>query len=458
MPTPTSTGRSRTTKTPAYRQRPSYDQAIVTLTDARTKKRRDYWLGPYGSPESREAYHRIIAEWEAGDRCLPPPLRDRAPTNDDVSVAEVMRRYWDWARQYYSASEVATIRAALRIVREVFGSTPAKDFGPNRLRLVRDRMVAGDPDADPPRRPWSRKHVNGQIHRVAAMYKWAAAHELLPASVYHQLKTVPSLKRGRSAARETEGVGPVAVECVEAVRPYLSPQVNALISLQLHTGARGGELFSLRPIDLAMDDRSGTWTVTPLDHKTAHHNHSRTIYLGPRAQAVVRPFLAGRPVDAYLFSPTEAESERRAGTHAARKTPLSCGNRPGTNRVTHPRKRPGEHYTAASYRRAIERACDLAFPPPDHLRPRARDDGRLESRTELWVRLTEEQRGELRTWRHEHRWHPHQLRHTTATQIRREFGLEAARIALGHSSALVTDAVYAERDMARVIEVMKQIG
>jgi hypothetical protein len=29
---------------------------------------------------------------------------------------------------------------------------------------------------------------------------------------------------------------------------------------------------------------------------------------------------------------------------------------------------------------------------------------------------------------------------------------------LGHSSARVTDAVYAERDMARVIEVMKRIG
>jgi hypothetical protein len=47
---------------------------------------------------------------------------------------------------------------------------------------------------------------------------------------------------------------------------------------------------------------------------------------------------------------------------------------------------------------------------------------------------------------------------TAGTLIRREFGLEAAQLALGHSSAKVTDAVYAERDMARVIEVMKRIG
>ena len=36
--------------------------------------------------------------------------------------------------------------------------------------------------------------------------------------------------------------------------------------------------------------------------------------------------------------------------------------------------------------------------------------------------------------------------------------MEAAQIALGHSSALVTEAVYAERDMDKVIEVMKKIG
>ena len=30
-------------KTPAYRTRAGYNQAIVTLTDSATKRRRDYW-------------------------------------------------------------------------------------------------------------------------------------------------------------------------------------------------------------------------------------------------------------------------------------------------------------------------------------------------------------------------------------------------------------------------------
>lgn len=50
-------------KTPAYRTRKGYDQALVTLTDSRTGKRRDYWLGAHGTPASRERYHRLVAEW-----------------------------------------------------------------------------------------------------------------------------------------------------------------------------------------------------------------------------------------------------------------------------------------------------------------------------------------------------------------------------------------------------------
>ena len=42
-------------------------------------------------------------------------------------------------------------------------------------------------------------------------------------------------------------------------------------------------------------------------------------------------------------------------------------------------------------------------------------------------------------------WHPNQLRHTFATEVRRTHGLEAAQAALGHSKADVTQ-VYAERD------------
>ena len=54
-------------------------------------------------------------------------------------------------------------------------------------------------------------------------------------------------------------------------------------------------------------------------------------------------------------------------------------------------------------------------------------------------------------------WTPNQLRHNAATTIRAEFGLEAAQIVLGHSSANITE-VYAERDLTKAAEVALKLG
>lgn len=468
-------GSSRTTQTraksspkrvPAYRLRKGYDQAIVTLTDAFTGRRRDYWLGEYESAPSRERYFQLLAEWEANDRRLPDPpgvAEHLASVDAGPTIAQILQRYRQSFDPSASSSERSQLRQVIRILRKLFGSTPARQFGPKRLRMVRDEMIHGDPDADPPRKPWSRGFVNKQTNRICAIFKWAAGQELVPVTVYQQLKTIESLKRGKTAAYDPEPVRPVPDERVDAIQPFVSRQVWALIQLQRYTAARGGELFQLRPKDI--DTASEIWTYTPTEHKNAHRGHRRIIYFGPRAQQVLRPFLANRPADAYLFSPAEAEAERRYRMHAQRDTPLSCGNVPGSNRTDEPRRSPQDFYDKHSYNRAIARACDQAFPPPDDLarirvpaHGRKADTTRWETKAEWRRRLGPARSQELKQWCKTHRWRPHQLRHTAATQIRREFGLEAAQIALGHSSALVTDAVYAERDQEKVIEVMKRAG
>jgi integrase len=314
-------------------------------------------------------------------------------------------------------------------------------------------MVRGDANTDPPRIPWSRRYINQQMQRLRQMFKWAASHELLPSSVYHALVTIEPLKRGRTAARENPKVGPVPEHLLDGVRPFLNWQLRAMVELQLLTGARSGELLGIRPLDIEMQTESGVWLYRPRQHKNTFRELDRVIYLGPRAQQIVRPFLVNRSVDAYLFSPAEAEADRRATIHAARRTPISCGNRPGVNRRENPQRLVGDRYTSAAYYRSIQYACDRAFSPPP---PLARDTN--ETHANWQDRLTPAQKSELHAWRREHRWHPHQLRHTAGTLIRREFGLEAAQLALGHSSAKVTDAVYADRDMARVMEVMRKIG
>ena len=97
---------------------------------------------------------------------------------------------------------------------------------------------------------------------------------------------------------------------------------------------------------------------------------------------------------------------------------MSCGNVVGSNRVARPKRLAGEAYTVMSYRRAITRACEVAEIPS---------------------------------------WHPHQLRHTAATVLARQFGRDQVRAALGHRSLQVTEG-YIERDVRAATEVLRKVG
>jgi len=72
-------------------------------------------------------------------------------------------------------------------------------------------------------------------------------------------------------------------------------------------------------------------------------------------------------------------------------------------------------------------------------------------------RLTKKQKDELKAWYQQYHWHPHQLRHNAATFLRKEFGIETARIILGHRSAVITE-VYAEQDQQKALEVIMRVG
>ena len=137
--------------------------------------------------------------------------------------------------------------------------------------------------------------------------------------------------------------------------------------------------------------------------------------------------------------------------HAKRVTPLSCGNRP-RSRNSKRKRAPSNQYNSSSYRRAVHRACDRAFPPPAHLAQRVGETLR-----DWFARLGENGVNALKEWQIAQRWSPNQLRHTAATKIRREFGLEAAQVILGHAAADVTQ-VYAERDEEKAREVARKIG
>jgi integrase len=409
---------------PKYQKHRASGQAVVTLNG------RDYYLGPHGTKASRLEYDRLISEWLATGRSS-----SHGASGQNITVVEIIADYVKFAQGYYGTgrtSEYHRIIRTLRRLKDLYGRLPACEFGVLQFKAVRHSFMNQD---------ISRGYANETMRRVVSVFKWAAAEGQIPASVPQNLAIIPGLRRGKCSLREPDPVLPVEDSVVNATLPRLPEIVADMVRLQRWTGMRPAEACILRPCDL---DCSGeVWAYRPSRHKTEHHGKDRVILMGPRAQGVLLRYLA-RPADDYCFRPSDSEAKRRALQHAARKTPLSCGNKPGSNIKRKPKRSAGDRYTTCSYRRAIHRACDKAFRHPTL-------SGAVVSQ------LSPAQRAELRAWQSAHRWSPNQLRHAAATEIRREFGLEAAQVILGHSQANVTQ-VYAERDLAKGVEVAKRIG
>ena len=395
---------------PSYRKHTQSGQAVVTIRLA-DGTRRDVLLGRHGSPESRAEYQRVLAQLQTA---ADPAAAVTGRPDPCLTVNELFLAFWRHAQEHYRrpdgtpTQEVSEYRQTIRVVRSLYGHTPAREFGPLALKAVRQAMVGAG---------WCRTLVNRRVARVRRAFRWAASEELVPVAVPQALATLAGLQKNRSQAREPEPVGPVPAGDVEKTLPHLTPTVAAMVRVQRLTGMRPGEVCHLRPADI---DRTGAvWVYAPPYHKLAYRGGPRSVPIGPAAQAVLAGFEPADP-EGYYFSPRRSAEEHRRARTAARKTPRypSHLTRNNTKRVAAPRRSPGRVYDAASYGTAVARACDRAGVP---------------------------------------HWHPNQLRHLFATEVRKGHGLEAAQVLLGHSRADVTQ-VYAERDSTLAARVAAEIG
>src|SRR5262249_6090297 len=216
---------------PSYSLHKPSGQARVRLNG------RDVYLGRYNSEESRREYARIVAELTAA------PAPAVVATVLDVSVNEVLVAFLAHAGRHYRradgtpTNELKEYKLAIRPLRQLYGHTPAKEFGPIALQAVRAAMVA---------QTWCRTRVNKQIGRLKRVFRWAVAQELVPVAVVQSLACVAGLQRGRTEARKTEPVRPVPGGVVDATLPYPWPTVRAMVELQRYTGMRPGEVRSLK--------------------------------------------------------------------------------------------------------------------------------------------------------------------------------------------------------------------
>ena len=323
-------------RTPKYRLHKASGQALVQFDGQRI------YLGKHGTEESKEKYWRVVAEWLASRR-RPGSGSTTHSTPGVVTINELLLAFWCHAKERYvkngePTSETRSFRAALRPVRQLYGRQPVTEFGPLALVACRQKLVEAST---------CRKRINQHVGRIRHVFKWGVARELVPETVWRALCAVEGLRVGE--AIETEPVKPVPEERIAAIQPFLSPQVWAMVNLQLWSGCRPGEACLMRTIDINTQGR--IWEYRPHLHKTEHHQKERVVYLGPHAQEVIKPWL--KPdLYAYLFSPAEAREWHLAERAKKRKTPPK---RTQTPRKENPERAPGDRYTEHAYNRAIDR-------------------------------------------------------------------------------------------------------
>jgi integrase len=449
---------ARRKPTPSYLLHRQSGRARAVWTDQTGIRQQKLLPGSFDSPESRTAFARLQLEIEAA-----PHLPSDAARRVGVSVNEVLLAFMGWAATHYRTpdgeptTEIGELKWSIKPVRELYGETPAAEFGPRSLAAIRKDMV---------RRGWCRSLINRRIERVKRVFKWAASEELVSVTVYQALRTLAGLRKGRTEARESVPVKPVDPEYVLATLPFLPPHLQCMVELQRLTGMRPGEVCQLRLCEV--ERRGEVWVYRPTQHKSAHLGKTRAIHFGPRAQALIEGFLRGSSpppegfaginmtddmarlvaADAYqeadrerdavllrdltrpvvlvaecvvdpaqtLFSPSHAREERFRIARKNRKSKLTPSQ--VNRRKPNPKLVPAAEYTAHTYAHAVRVAAEKANVP---------------------------------------HWHPNQLRHLFATEVRKQHGLEAAQVLLGHSRADVTQ-VYAERNEQLAEAVAAKIG
>lgn len=118
-------------QTPSYLLHKPTGQARVRING------HDHYLGQYGSPESRERYDDLVAEWFARNSADGYRL-----TIDELAILFVQH-----ADRYYRrkdgtpTGETANIRSTLMHLVAHFGPTRVRDFGPLELKQFRQLLI-----------------------------------------------------------------------------------------------------------------------------------------------------------------------------------------------------------------------------------------------------------------------------------------------------------------------------
>jgi integrase len=380
-------------------------------------------LGVWDSTEADLAWRKLAAEYALDSSAG----MVKAGT---VTIAEMMLAYLEHLKRIKASENVFNIagRMAEFLTTSAItlnGTLPVADFGPVQFSAWAKELE----------KPYERLMVDGSTRSMKGR-SWATIRKLTDCVLraYTWAITAEIVRSGDTKINDLQLCDPL-LECIQAAKPkkriaaesffvsetirFASPTVAAMIRVHAMTGMRSGELVTMRPMDLhqsgvvelatgqlisvdestararrdgLIGEQETIWIYAPQHHKREKYDQYRAIPILPPVQAIMDPFLTGRPADGFIWSSRESyiwnreairTGQGRKSQRISKKEPAYCGFKP------------------QSYERAIERVCIMRGIPI---------------------------------------WTPHQLRHGVATDVSNiEGNLRGAQALLGHGSQRTTE-------------------
>ncbi len=239
-----------------------------------------------------------------------------------------------------------------------------------------------------------RQTVNGKVSRMVRVFRWGAEPErgYVPELVCSRLMMLKPLAYGRSSARETGGLSAVGRD---KITDFLA---------SLFDPPKGGQPM----LPATKFARIRTSTMVELQLETGMRP-------GELCSMTVEAIDRKGPSGIWVYRPDEHKTEHRGKTRVIALFETEQHLLRRWLKLAKIRSGPVFGVRVDSYRTTIRRALKRAGLDP---------------------------------------WTPQQVRHTTGTEIRRDVGIDAAQVLLGHSSVRTTE-IYAEVKLDEVIAKMQ---
>ena len=325
-----------------------------------------------------------------------------------ITVGELLDKYFVYAKKTIRSIRSSKEHPDLRFIKRAkqflgpYHSWPISNFGPDELYDVQNALVEYKYVSGKKKKRYTRRGVNDIVNWIRKIWKWGMGRQLITAEQVQGLEEVKSLRMGDTKALDNPKRGRITEEDFWKVVNAVNSVIGDMLQLIWYTAMRPYEVCDMRPFDILIDDPD-CWLYipgrdrTPVgQHKTTRFERVKVIPLTSKCQRILKSRIKDFKSKRYIFSPKEAVQKFLEKKSANRKTPLTCGNRPGTNRKKHPMIKPGKQYDHHALRAACKRGCERTG-------------------VEVFV--------------------PYDLRRTTATGTRSILGKEAAKVLLGHTNS-----------------------